>query len=961
MIKNMTRKGLAIGAAMALGLSALVATPSQALVTDTRITLAPAEGGESTNLLAIEGAYITLDSSLPLSLRSAGEGLKILVQDPDEVLEAENLSDGEVSDRADDGSFVVDLEDFSGYFDLVLTETTSATYSVKLTAWFDDNDNNKIGTGEVGNEITVTFFKPSEVATSVVVTQPIVGESEITGHLVTLPVLNYYYMNEYLDVSDPDDFRVEYTIQGDSGTFDAAVEYNEDTERFEFSASVENVVEIVETALIQGPFTVGESTAMGKVDISGSNLSAYFDSPSALPLEDDDFVDLEGFTAGTATAGDPVNLNGNRQVKSTTGDPITSIRVQTGAGNNLNYAGPAGASISWSVEDEIDLGVIAGTYSFTPYLLEAKGATSAVVVAAPVAVDGTSFIADDANNSVTIDEDGDAVSEIRAGTLAATATMTFFDANELPVGAGRSVRVMVDYTTDTSLMRGVKVNGVAVEDGDVLSVLTNAAGQVTAVVTATRANAGATLTLTGEAEGQISSITTATFDWESAAYKIYDLKTSGTDRAIAVGGSYTFDLLVVDQWGVVPAATVVNSVRANVTGGTTTIFDTALSAGRASVTVTHQQTNTGVVTVELTPGLKAASGAFTVPGSVTGEVFTLTPRALTGAAISITGITAAGRLSPVNIQTIELVAGDKRLNPNVVVATAGGISIAGKVTDSITAAQRAGASVTVSGPANVFFTDGSNRSAFGSLTVVADTNGDYAVYAHSNISQEDTVITVSSEGASREVKITFNPALGNSGTSVVIAAPNNVLPGSTLTFVATVTDKFGNAVDTSGAGNNADVVVVYDGPGFPIATPTETDADGKVTFRVLLGSGDRGTAKLTVTYRKAGAASTAAQRITESKTVTIGATAARGWTRFLAATNELKIYARDVVGAGKVQFIVNGREIAWIRAVDATDPKLNVMNDGIVRSVFVRDMLVGRNVVEIYVNGVRLDRRIFTR
>jgi len=59
--------------------------------------------------------------------------------------------------------------------------------------------------------------------------------------------------------------------------------------------------------------------------------------------------------------------------------------------------------------------------------------------------------------------------------------------------------------------------------------------------------------------------------------------------------------------------------------------------------------------------------------------------------------------------------------------------------------------------------------------------------------------------------------------------------------------------------------------------------------------------------------------------------------------------------------MVNGKELAWIRATSAADPKINVANDGMVRSVFVSDMLVGRNVIEIYVDGVRIDRRIFTR
>jgi hypothetical protein len=94
---------------------------------------------------------------------------------------------------------------------------------------------------------------------------------------------------------------------------------------------------------------------------------------------------------------------------------------------------------------------------------------------------------------------------------------------------------------------------------------------------------------------------------------------------------------------------------------------------------------------------------------------------------------------------------------------------------------------------------------------------------------------------------------------------------------------------------------------------------------------------------------------------------ARGWTRAFA-DGTVKFYARDLVGAGKVRFMLNGREIAWVRAVDASDPKLNVgpaaARDGLVRTVGPGSrwsLVDGRNVLEIYVGENRLVRRIFTQ
>jgi hypothetical protein len=84
----------------------------------------------------------------------------------------------------------------------------------------------------------------------------------------------------------------------------------------------------------------------------------------------------------------------------------------------------------------------------------------------------------------------------------------------------------------------------------------------------------------------------------------------------------------------------------------------------------------------------------------------------------------------------------------------------------------------------------------------------------------------------------------------------------------------------------------------------------------------------------------------------------------LPSVFEVKIYARDIVGAGKVQFLVNGREVAWVRAANSSETKLNVAAagtpDGMVRSISVASLTRGRNVLEVYLNGERVARRIFT-
>lgn len=89
------------------------------------------------------------------------------------------------------------------------------------------------------------------------------------------------------------------------------------------------------------------------------------------------------------------------------------------------------------------------------------------------------------------------------------------------------------------------------------------------------------------------------------------------------------------------------------------------------------------------------------------------------------------------------------------------------------------------------------------------------------------------------------------------------------------------------------------------------------------------------------------------------------WTKRMVGNTQAKMYAKSVVGEGKVTFHLNGKEIAWVRAVDATDPKLRLVTTGpmaganyLVRTV---NLQKGKNVLEIYVDGKRLTRTAYSR
>jgi hypothetical protein len=205
------------------------------------------------------------------------------------------------------------------------------------------------------------------------------------------------------------------------------------------------------------------------------------------------------------------------------------------------------------------------------------------------------------------------------------------------------------------------------------------------------------------------------------------------------------------------------------------------------------------------------------------------------------------------------------------------VTVVGTVKNATTADLREGAVVTISGDSEFLFQVGT-RYAFGSLTFIADGSGAFEVNVLSNKAVTDSVITVTSNGASNTTakKVSFTAAAATTGTSLVVTAPASALPGSTFQVTATLTDKYGNPVAVS---TTTDVLVEYNGPGIVFGTlPNTFNAKGQLTFAVLLGSNDSGTATLTVSYDQSSdndftGTATGDLDLVVSKTVVVGASA----------------------------------------------------------------------------------------
>lgn len=76
------------------------------------------------------------------------------------------------------------------------------------------------------------------------------------------------------------------------------------------------------------------------------------------------------------------------------------------------------------------------------------------------------------------------------------------------------------------------------------------------------------------------------------------------------------------------------------------------------------------------------------------------------------------------------------------------------------------------------------------------------------------------------------------------------------------------------------------------------------------------------------------------------------WTKRVSG-ERVKVFAKGVVGKGKIQFLVNAQEVSWVRAISLDNPKLLVLIDS---DYFLRthNLMEGKNRFEIRVNGERV-------
>jgi trimeric autotransporter adhesin len=326
--------------------------------------------------------------------------------------------------------------------------------------------------------------------------------------------------------------------------------------------------------------------------------------------------------------------------------------------------------------------------------------------------------------------------------------------------------------------------------------------------------------------------------------------TASAFRAIARGGSVSFNLEVKDQFGV--GITGSSRVLTTVSGGTTVALAyTPVVAGKATVTVKDTQTTTTTaVTVQFgletqnSSTLNWATQAFTGFGTGTPAVGAVSV-AVSATAPGFASAPAAGVVA--NLSTATKLIGT--VTPDAYTATAptGGVALLnyGIASPYATATTSAGQQVTVAGAGELFLVNG--KYFKDTVTFFSGASGAFAVTAFSQTAG-DQVVTITTGTTTATVTITF--AAGPVAL-VTLTAPAQAQVGQALDVVVKTTDKWGNAQGSAlstAAADAGKLSLTSTGTGYFASNFVQTNATtGLATVKYIVGTADIGTAFLSAT------------------------------------------------------------------------------------------------------------------
>ena len=797
---------------------------------------------------------------------------------------------------------------------LVLETSSSTTKSATVTAWVDDNNNDLIDATENQSPARVVSFNAITDITPTVTFSPVTtGDTTLSATISTTPALNGQQVGN-------DKVGAVFTRQDSAKSLAKLATYNVDTGLWEVSVGLG--VGVIDTGVVleygtatDGNWGFTNPTARSGVDGEDTGDSDPIDS---IGVSTAGVVTVTTDAAHNLRTGDKITMVIDADDSAVEiAEETTAVSVTVTGTLTFTYAISETTLPTAALSDtdlQVDTDYTIATYSTNGLVTRAFAGTHTVQFAAiPKADIGNttaqyldkvgsaissaataktaSSISVDAVEGATAGKTGADATDILNGTKTASVTVTVLTSTGA-AAAGKAVKATVNGAPtgsgDFTLNSNVAVSGTAAY------ATTNAAGQATFTVTNSIAAIGDAIALQFTTEGLTAVSETLT--WNDAQYRIVDLNDSSEqsagirDRYAVTGGSYTFDLMIMDQFrNAAPAA--FGLLAAVTERAVSTSYITPV-AGKASLTVTDGGLGVNAYAVVDLQIVKNVAGVWTTPadddvvnwdqayssGSVAASAgeqtkvhvhfATQTDKITLNANGASTPNTATAADLAATVATVALTEADLRLvgsaAPSYAAANKGVVS--GSVANSVTGVANKGAVVTAT-LAGALFKVG-NVWKKDSISFLTDTNGFFAVDVYSSSAGSKTVTISSGNATAATAAVVYTGIAGTA--ALTITAPAAVKPASTFQVKAKLADAAGNVVDTA-AGR---VKVTYTGPGIIFGTlPTETDANGELSFSVLLGSNDTGSVSVAISYdANADADFIDATDLTASATIAINAT-----------------------------------------------------------------------------------------
>jgi len=961
MSKNLTRKGLALGAVVALGTTLFAGAPAFAA---NELTLASKSGS---NLKTIEGETFALTAGVASGASSANIGyLKYQVVSTGtftvDTVRGATTDAGRTAVTPVGGTQPTNTQVYApasapvvgAYQGVQLTSPTTIVAGTPLTAavtaFFDTNSNGLLDSGEFSSpSVTVTWVDLADVAATTSFTAPTAGATTLDAYL-TLPGIN----TEQLPATHVA-VEVSNNVHGAPGTAVAtgapkvvAGGTLQTDGTFKFSASSLTSIDADDVISVTGTYLNGTATGFIAASTTGSS------STTALTV-----ASTTGFIVGAPVYDDGTLVQTSASATVT----ISAIGSATGATLSGTPASAIGASSVVKVGTDAKVG--------TTTVKAAIARTLNSISVSAVAANGVKTTTAGVRDVATSGNEAAGVAIVRSDVTAFDVLATFKDANGAVIKGAEVTANVTSGNLATDASDGVTVNTKAVDSDTAAAVtglVTDANGQVKLSFAATAADAtdNVIVNFTAQNYSTGSSSGETTITWTAASYLAYAMNSNGNVASTTDGAAVSIPVLVADQWGSAPAAgydvlatfdSADGSYSAQATTASTSASETkaALVDGKATLTITDNGTGAGVnvydISVQKLTGNTYGTAIATIAN------FKINIKA--AADITVGSINFTDSLGTLNatskvyeVTTAEPQAkttfgsNDARTRAGVAptgFATDSEANFVGNVKTAATlttaAATIAGAKVTFKGAGLQFKStiDSAAVYATDELTVYTNASGVWDVNVYSNKAGTRT-FTITSGSVTQTVTVVVAASANDSGKTLTVTAPSTIKAGRTLTITGLLVDAYGNPVaavenvNSDGAGSGKTrFSVTYDGPGYVLNTPTSTDANGKFSIRVLLGADEVGLAGLTVTYDPDDAVADNTVTKTTSTLIGVSATAS-------AAKKAAAVSVKNAAGL-TVKVVSGTKSVTKVATSDSY-------------KVSLTKLTAGKKTVKVYVEGI---------